>query len=221
MIIAIDGPAGAGKSTVARRVAEALGYRYVDTGAMYRAVALAALDRGIDVGDKAALEQIAREVEIEFADDTVLLEGRDVTERIRDADVTRAVPPVSAVPGVRGALAERQRRVAVESDVVMEGRDIGTTIVPKAPVKIYLTASPAERARRRLLQEGRDVDPRTLREMTAAITARDDADASRHASPLAKALDAVIIDSTRMTTNEVVRDIVAIAREAERPGVGR
>lgn len=210
-VIAIDGPAAAGKSTVARRVAQHLGWRYLDTGAMYRAVALAALEAGLEAEDADALAQLARSVQIEVTDGRLLLDGRDVTERIRDDDVTAIVSAVSAEPEVRAALVEKQRAVAARHDVVMEGRDIGSAVVPDAGVKVFLTASLRERARRRLEQLGRAEDDGSLRAMEASIAGRDAADEARTASPLQRPAGASVLDSSAMSVDEVVNEIVSLA----------
>jgi CMP/dCMP kinase len=197
--IAIDGPAGAGKSTVARAVAEALGWTYVDTGAMYRAVALGALEGGVDLGDVRALVDIAGSLD---------LDGRASPPdpaRLRATDVTRAASTIASVPAVREVLARKQRALARSRDVVMEGRDIGAEVVPEADVKIFLTASPRVRAGRRARQLGRPRDARTITEIEAALVARDEADASRDASPLTIAVDAKVIDSSDLDVDDVVR----------------
>jgi len=206
--IAIDGPAGAGKSTVARAVAARLGYRYVDTGAMYRALALAAIERGVD--DSPALADLASSIVLGSRDGRTLLDGADVTERIRAADVTAKVSTVAAHPEVRTALVAHQRRVAAAENVVMEGRDIGSAVLPDAPLKVFLSASLEERARRRALETGEASE-----DVKAAIEERDLADSRRAASPLIRADDAVHIDTTGRTIDEVVDEIVELARVAE------
>ena len=213
MIIAVDGPAGAGKSTVARAVARALGWHYLDTGAMYRAVALKVLERGVAPGDGGAVAEIARAADVVAGDDTVLLDGRDVTVRIRDDDVTRAAPAISALPGVRSAMVALQRFAAGRGNVVMEGRDIGTNVAPDAEVKVFLTASPEERARRRVLQQGLPESPEMLEQVRAALVERDNLDSTRSESPLLKDPDAVLIDSTSMSVDEVVAAIVDLAEQ--------
>lgn len=210
-VVAIDGPAGAGKSTVARRVAAALGYAYLDTGAMYRAVALAALEKDMDLADGPALGALAQALTIEATQRGVLLDGRDVSERIRAADVTELVSAVAAHPEVRGALVAQQRHAASVADVVMEGRDIGSAVVPEAEVKIFLTASLEERARRRFEESSGAEDLESIRR---SIADRDAADAARAASPLVKAQGAVEVDTTGLTVDEVVAAIVAIAQGA-------
>jgi CMP/dCMP kinase len=215
-VVAIDGPAGAGKSTVARAVADEVGWDYVDTGAMYRAVALAALERHIDPEDPRALAQLAAVVGIEPVGDRIFLDGTDVSAPIRAARVTAAVSAVSAHPEVRAVMAERQQELARRGNVVMEGRDIGTTIAPKAELKVYLTASLPVRAQRRARQLGSQESPTTLAEIESSLEARDAADSGRKASPLAKAEGAVTIDSTDKDVDAVVALIVERIREIVR-----
>ena len=202
MVIAIDGPAGAGKSTVARAAAQRLGFTFLDTGAMYRAVAY----RAKDAADPA---EVARAVKLELGD-RVRVDGEDVTERIREPWVTEASSRVSADPGVREALVAQQRRLLGEGDWVAEGRDIGTVVAPGAEVKVYLTADPAERARRRATELGTDPDV-VLREQAM----RDERDRSRAVAPLVPAPDAVPVDTTGLTLDEVVEQIVTLAVEAK------
>jgi cytidylate kinase len=215
IIIAIDGPAGAGKSTVARRVAARLGFLYIDTGAMYRAVALWALQAGVDLGDAHRLEQLAREARIELFPGgcRVLLNGEDVTEAIRTAEVAQAASKVSALPGVRRALLDKQRAFGAAASVVMEGRDIGSVVFPEADIKIFLDADPAVRAERRLRdlrQAGQSAAPEDiLRE----IGERDERDRSRPEAPLVQAPDAVYIDSSRMSIEQVEEAILKLVRE--------
>jgi cytidylate kinase len=211
-VVAIDGPAGAGKSTVAREVARALGYRYLDSGAMYRAVALQAIERSVDVADHEGLATLAHAARIELDDDKVLLDGTDVTERIRDGDVTSAVSKVSAHPHVRAALVDTQRAVGEKGNVVVEGRDIGSAVFPDADVKVFLTASLDERARRRAVQRGAATDDGTIERVAADIAARDAADSGRAVSPLVQAPDAVVVDSTGRPIEDVVAEIVALVR---------
>lgn len=213
-VVAIDGPAAAGKSTVARRVADALGFTYVDTGAMYRAVALVALERGIAADAGGELERLAQELPLEITRDGVRVEGRDVSARIREADVTAAVPGVSAVAGVRRALVNLQREIAVRGGVVMEGRDIGATVAPDAEVKVFLTASLEERASRRGDQLGLPSDPATLRGLRASLEARDEADATRTESPLTMTAGALVVDSTDRDVAEVVAMILDAVEHA-------
>jgi cytidylate kinase len=211
-VVAIDGPAGTGKSTVARAVARALGFDYLDTGAMYRAVALAALERDLPPDDSDALASLADSIQIDHRGEQVMLHGRDVTAAIRKDPVTAMVSRVAAVPGVRRAMAVRQRRIAESSDVVMEGRDIGSAVVPDAEVKIFLTASIRERARRRAEQLGRATNDEAIANLVRSIEDRDRADASRSDSPLVRADDAVLIDSTSKGIEDVVDEIARVAR---------
>jgi cytidylate kinase len=198
-IVAIDGPAGAGKSTVARAVAAALGYTYLDSGAMYRAVALAALRRGAEPA------AIARSLRIE-AGDRLLLDGEDVTDAIRTPEVSEASSRVAADPTVRRAMVAEQQRLLADGDWVAEGRDIGTVVAPEAGVKVFLTADPRERARRRAAELG--IDPDTV---LAEQTIRDERDRSREHSPLEPAPGAVVLDTTDLELQEVVRRIVTLA----------
>lgn len=217
-VVAIDGPAGAGKTTIAKAVAEALGWDYVDTGAMYRAITLKALEEGIDPNDGERLGPAADNVDISFDDEAVLLDGNDVTERIRSGDVTNAVPVVAAQPAVRGALVRRQRAVADRDDVVMEGRDIGTVVAPDALLKIFLTASLEERARRRLREIGREETPEHLMNMRKALGDRDSADSGREVSPLKQPPDAVPIDTTGKAVPEIVSEIVGLVKDRSHAG---
>ncbi len=212
--IAIDGPAGSGKSTVALMVAKELGFLYIDTGAMYRAVTLQALREGIDLNDWEAVERVAASASIELVPGgnsmlRVLLNGEDVTQEIRSPEVSRNVSLVARVPAVRKRLVELQRSMACRGGVVMEGRDIGTVVLPDAQVKIFLTASPGERARRRreeLLQQGANVD---LRQVEEEILTRDKIDTQRDTAPLKPALDAEVIDSSTIPAEQVVKMILA------------
>lgn len=215
-VIAIDGPAGAGKSTAAMGLAKALGFLYVDTGAMYRALTLAALRRGLDPDDGASLEELVASVRIEAvfkeAEEPpfrVLLDGEDVTEVIRRPEVSGQVSQVSAHPGVRTRMAEMQRAMAAGGGVVMEGRDVGTVVFPDAEVKFFITASVGERARRRhleLMQKGIQV---TLGEVEEDISRRDRLDSTRATAPLRRAPDALLVDTTDITPDEVVRRLMA------------
>jgi cytidylate kinase len=206
MVIAIDGPAGAGKSTVARAVALALGLTYLDSGAMYRCVALAALRAGASLDDGAALARLARGLEIAFADGRVWLDGEDVTEAIRAAEVSAAASRVSVHPEVREAMVERQRALIAAGDYVAEGRDIGTVVSPDAPLKVFLTASDAERASRRAAETGES--PSDVLEAQATRDARDRA---REHGALRLADDAVEIDTTNLKVDEVAGLVVALA----------
>jgi cytidylate kinase len=222
-VIAIDGPAGSGKSTVARAVARATGLLVLDTGAMYRAVTLAVLERGLDPTDGDSATTVAHEVAIvlgesENAPDTVTLDGRDVSAEIRGPAVTTAVSTVSAHPGVRRVMVDRQRAwVAAHGGGVVEGRDIGTVVFPDAPVKVFLTASDEERARRRHLDEAAAARPTEVDHVREALARRDALDSGRVTSPLRPAPDALVLDTTGRTVEDVSAEIVA---RVEAAGVG-
>jgi cytidylate kinase len=208
MVIAIDGPAGAGKSTVARGVAHALGFTYLDSGAMYRCVALAGLDRGADLDDASAMGRIAETLAIGFADGSVELDGRDVGDAIRAPQVSAAASRVSVHPQVREAMVARQRRLIDGGRYVAEGRDIGTVVSPGAPLKVFLTATAQERARRRAVETGEDPDA-----VLAAQSERDGRDREREHGALRPADDAVEIDTTELSLDDVVARVVELARE--------
>ena len=204
-VIAIDGPAGSGKSTVGRRLAATLGLEYLDTGAMYRAVAFAAIQRGVDPVDEDPVAQIARDMDLQVGDHGVLVDGFDATVEIRGPEVSRAVSVVAANTGVRQEMRTRQRVWAVErGGGVIEGRDIGTVVFPDAVLKVYLTADPAVRAQRRA-QEMTDLD---YDGVAADIARRDAADQGRDDSPLREADDAVVMDTTGLGIDEVVQQLV-------------
>jgi CMP/dCMP kinase len=208
MLIAIDGPAGAGKSTVAKRLARELGFTYLDSGAMYRALALAALRDGVDVRDADALGALARRLGISFRGGTLELDGRDVGEAIRTPEVSAAASRVSVHPQVREAMVARQRELIDSGRDVAEGRDIGTVVAPGAPLKVFLTASPRERARRRAAESGED--PAAVARAQAERDARDE---QREHGALRPAGDAVELDTTGLDIDEVVGRIAALARE--------
>lgn len=211
VVVAIDGPAGAGKSTIARSVARKLDFVYINTGAMYRAVALWALRLGIAPDNMHRLEQLALEADITFVpgSDAVLLNGEDITEALRTPEVASAASKVSAIPAVRRALVEKQQNMAAGSSVVMEGRDIGTVVFPHAEVKIFLDADATVRARRRAEEMGiADLDG-----TVAEIARRDERDRTRSASPLIQAPDAVYLDTTHLSLDEVQEAILKIVRE--------
>jgi cytidylate kinase len=210
MVIAIDGPAGAGKSSVARGVAEALGFTYLDSGAMYRCVALAARERGADLDDPDAMGELAAALEIGFDEDTVLLDGRDVSAAIREPETSAAASRISIHGRVREAMVARQRRLIEAGRYVAEGRDIGTVVSPDSPLKVFLTASDEERARRRAAQTGEDEGA-----VLAAQRERDERDSSREHSALRPAEDAIEIDTTGLALSEVIDRVVALARERE------
>jgi CMP/dCMP kinase len=222
VIVAIDGPAGAGKSTVAKRIADKLGFVYINTGAIYRAVALWAIRLGVDLHDMHRLEQLAKEAKIELAANNghVTLNGEDVTEAIRDWRVSEAASKVSAVPGVRRALLAIQRRMAEQNSVVMEGRDIGSVVFPHAQVKIFLDAHPEERARRRALEleeEGQDAD---FEAVSGELKARDERDRRRSESPLVQAPDAELVDTTGRSLEQVEQAVLRIVRARISNGKG-
>jgi CMP/dCMP kinase len=208
MVIAIDGPAGAGKSTVARAVAGELGFTFLDSGAMYRCVALAAIEAGVGLEDGEALGALAERLEIDFDGPRVLLGTRDVSEMIRTYDVSAAASIVSVHPRVREAMVERQRRLIGAGRYVAEGRDIGTVVSPDSPLKIFLTASDEERARRRASETGEDIE-----EVLEAQRRRDARDTEREHGALRAADDAVELDTTGLTLEEVVARVVDLARE--------
>jgi len=200
LVIAIDGPAGSGKSTIAKAVSARVGIEYLDTGAMYRAVTHAVLTQEVAIEDEAAVAEVAKTIELEIADGTVTVNGEDATAAIRNPEVTALVSAVSANPAVRDEMRERQRVWArAIGGGVMEGRDIGTVVFPDAPLKIYLTATVEERARRRAMQSGQDVA-----EVEADIRRRDTADSSREHAPLTQADDAILVDTTELTIDGVV-----------------
>jgi cytidylate kinase len=208
MVIAIDGPAGAGKSTVARGVARALGFTYLDSGAMYRAVALAALERGIDPDDGERLGELAWGLDIGFERDTITLNGKPVEGRIRSPEVTIAASRVSRHPQVRRAMVKRQRELIASGNYVAEGRDIGTVVSPESPLKVFLTANEDERARRRAAETGESIAA-----VKEAMQDRDRRDRERADSPLKRADEAHYIDTTNRTPDEVISDIADIARD--------
>ena len=205
-VIAIDGPAGSGKSTVARQLAERLGLEYLDTGAMYRSVAFAAMAREIDLADADAIVEVARTCDIQIEDTTVVVDGVDATTQIRGPEVTRSVSTVAAISGVREVLRVRQRAWAVErGGGVLEGRDIGTVVFPDAELKVYLSASVAVRAERR----AGEVSALDYETVAADLAARDAADSTRQHDPLIRAPDAVHIDTTDLAVDEVVDELIA------------
>ena len=209
--IAIDGPAGAGKSTVARAVAAALGFTYVDTGAMYRAVGLATIEASLDPDDETAVGELATSLEIDLRADHVFIGDRDVTGSLRSPDVTRVAAVVARHLPVRSALVDLQRRYAATRDVVMEGRDIASVVLPEAEVKVFLTASLDERAARR----ARDLEASSdeIENVRTSIQQRDESDSSRAQSPLTRVDDAALVDTTGKKPEEVVAEVVALARE--------
>jgi cytidylate kinase len=210
--IALDGPAASGKTTIGRMLASKLGYLFFDTGVMYRAVALAAIQRGVLPSDEARVSRLAGEVEIDVLPSTVedgractvLLDGKDVSWAIREPAVDAAVSQVSAYRGVREAMIPQQRRIGLRGGVVMVGRDIGTVVLPEAELKVYLDASLAERARRRFVEQKERGGNQMLEEVRVNLARRDEIDSSRDLSPLRPAADAVIIDTTALTPEEIL-----------------
>ncbi len=217
LIVAIDGPAGSGKSTIAARLARKLGYINLESGAMYRAIALKALEQQVSLQDEPALRRLAESSQLQLEPcgegNRVLLDGRDVSQRIRQADVTAAASHVSVHPQVRHVLVARQRELGANGGVVMEGRDIGTAVFPNAEVKVFLDADAGVRAERRTLQSGSRSSEEAQR-VQAEIAARDQRDRSRAISPLAPAPDAVIIDTTHKSIDEVVAEVEGIVEKA-------
>lgn len=220
LVIAIDGPAGAGKSTTAKEIALRLGYRYIDTGAMYRAVTVLALEAGVAMDSESELTQLAEDAVINFAPlqlerNIVYLNGRDVTDAIRSAEVNDNVSLVAKVPGVRESLVQKQRLMAKDGGVVMDGRDIGTVVLPEADIKIFLTASLETRTQRRLDElhdKGETIAYEKIREN---LNTRDAIDSGREVAPLRKADDALGIDTTGMTIEEVVQKIIQLVKEVQ------
>jgi cytidylate kinase len=227
LTIAIDGPAGSGKSTVARRVAALLGYLYLDSGAMYRAVALKAVERKIPPENEVALVALARETHVELkaptaeqeaagAKNRVFLDGREVTQEIRTAEVAQAASRLATIAGVRELLVAEQRRAGEGGGVVMEGRDIGTVVFPRAELKVFLEASAETRAERRWKEHQEKGEEMALLEVLAEVKERDKRDRERKVSPLVKAADAVLLDNTAMGIEETARLIVFLAEEKAR-----
>lgn len=212
MIVTLDGPAGAGKSTAARALAARLGWCYMDTGAMYRAVALVALERGVPLDDGPLVAALAERLAIEFRDGRVLADGRDVSAEIRTERITRATRPVADAPPVRDALKRIQRRMAAGIDVVTEGRDQGSEVFPDAEVKVFLTAAPAERARRRHEEEAARGLASSLEDVAHAQASRDEGDRTRPVGRLEPAADAVLLETDGLSREEVVERLVALVR---------
>jgi cytidylate kinase len=224
LIIAIDGPVGSGKSTVARRVAEMLDYTHLDSGAMYRAVGLKALRDGVPLDSPERLAALADAARIDLVPRDgkllVLLDGEDVTERIRTPEVSRAASIVAVVPGVRHPMVMEQRRAGAQGSVVMEGRDIGSVVFPHADLKIFLDASPDVRASRRQRELEEKGESQEFARVLAEVHERDQRDREREMSPLVRAADAVLVDNTAMDAEETARVIVLLAKEKARAAVG-
>jgi cytidylate kinase len=218
IVVAIDGPAGSGKSTIARLAARRLGFQYLDTGAMYRVVTLFALRRGADPADGESLAELARELDFRFENSDnglkVFVNGEDVSSEIRGPDVDRWVSLVSSHREVRGYLVGLQREMGRSGGIVCEGRDIGTVVFPQAPVKFYVTATPEVRAGRRKDQLGRVAEKISAEEIKSEMERRDGADSSRELSPLSRAPDAIVIDTTQLTIEEEVTQVVEAVRRA-------
>jgi CMP/dCMP kinase len=212
LIIAIDGPSGAGKGTVARAVARELGYRHVDSGAMYRAVGWKALRDGVSLDDDASVASLAARSVIEVSNTAVTIDAIDVTRAIRTPEIDRAAAAVARLPGVRRVLVARQREMGAGGAIVMEGRDIGTVVYPNADVKVYLDASPEERARRRASDAAHSGVPAAVSEVATLLTQRDEIDRTRTASPLFAAPDAVVVDTTGKNVDEVVGEVLAVVK---------
>jgi cytidylate kinase len=212
MIVTIDGPAGAGKSSAARELARRLGFRFLDTGAMYRAVTLAAKERGLDLADAESLAQLVREIRIELVDDRVLVDGRDVTKEIRTYDITVSIQHAADNPAVRAQLVQWQREAAEGVSVVTEGRDQATVVFPNAECKIFLTADEGERAQRRYLDLKARGEEVCFDEVLAAQHARDERDCTRAVGALRKADDAIEVSTSGMSPDEVVAHLEEIVR---------
>jgi cytidylate kinase len=224
LIIAIDGPVGSGKSTVARRVAEMLGYAHLDSGAMYRAVGLKALRAGVPLDSAERLSELAEAARIDLVPQDgklrVLLDGEDVTEAIRAPEVSHAASVVAVVPGVRHPMVAEQRRAGARGGVVMEGRDIGSVVFPDAGLKIFLDASPEVRAARRQREHEEKGEPMEFEKVLEEVHVRDKRDRERKTSPLVCAADAVLVDNTGMDAEETARAIVLLANEKARAVAG-
>jgi cytidylate kinase len=216
LIIAIDGPSGVGKGTVARAIASALGYRHVDSGAMYRAVGWKAIHDGVSLEDEAAVAALAEAARIDVSTTHVTIDGIDVTQAIRTPEIDRAAAGVARVPRVRSVLVAQQRQMGILGAIVMEGRDIGTVVFPDADVKLYLDASPDERARRRANDPAHTGAPAAVSEVATLLTQRDEIDRTRTASPLYAAPDATVVDTTGKSVQDVVGEAMTVIRERRR-----
>ncbi len=218
-IVAIDGPAGAGKGTITKQVGEKLGLMNIDTGAMFRCVTLGMLQEKIGIEEEKEIQKLLEKIEIDMKENgTFFLNGEEVTQKIREDEVNNSVSPVSLIPIVRKKLLELQRKIAEGKDVIMEGRDIGTVVFPNANVKIYLDATPEERAKRRVKQNQEKGIVCSYEEVLQGIMERDKRDSSREIAPLKQADDAIYIDSSDMTIQEVVTKIITLIEEKKRKG---
>lgn len=213
VVIAIDGPSGVGKGTVSRALARALDYAHVDTGAMYRAVGWAALRRGLSLTDEDAVSALAATLQLTVEDGLVVADGTDITRAVRTPDIDKAATAVARMPKVREVLVDRQRALARGRGVVIEGRDIGTVVFPDADVKIYLDASPEERARRRAADPAHGGGPQELAAVATALAARDKIDSTRSVSPLMVAPDAIVVDTTDIPVDAVVARVMEMVRQ--------
>ena len=218
LIIAIDGPSGAGKGTVARTIAARLGYRHVDSGAMYRAVGWKALHEQLPLDDEAAITRLAEGASLAVTASSVTIDGEDVTRAIRTPEIDRAAAAVARLPRVRDVLVGRQRALGSSGGIVMEGRDIGTVVFPQADVKLYLDAAPEERARRRAADPAHSAGSKPVSEVVTALAARDALDMTRAASPLYAAPDAIVIDTTGKPIDEVVQEVMEIVDKVRKLG---
>ena len=216
LIVAIDGPAGSGTGTITKQVGERLGLINIDTGAMFRCVTLNMLQEGIEIEEENRIKEMLNEIKIDLKEnEQVFLNGQEVTKRIRESDINQFISPVSMLPMVREKLLDLQRKMVQGKNIIMEGRDIGTVVFPNADVKIYLDASPEERARRRVQQNQEKGIMTSYEEVLKSIKERDQKDSTRKIAPLRKAEDAIYMDSTNMTIDEVTDTIVEIVKQKQ------